>query len=134
MADWKETRFDLTGVEHIGEEHTEKHMLVYLIDNEDGSKTLSVETLEYCLELPFDDIYEYCRSSAISRCADEDASEEEQLLGRLHILQKQLNDYTEADYLCEAEALEREMQEAETKRKREVRRPRSVRGPKLDEQ
>lgn len=123
MADWKETRFDLTGVEHIGDEHTEKHMLVYLIDNEDGSKTLSVETMECCLELPFDEIYKYCRSSTTPQCAD-DMSEEERLLGRLHILQKQLNDYTEADYL----------REAETNKKREVRRPRPVRGPILEEQ
>lgn len=60
MANWKETRFDLTGIQHMGEQHEEKFMLVYLIENEDTTKTLSVELDGYAIELSFDKILNYC--------------------------------------------------------------------------
>ena len=60
MANWKETRFDLTGIKHIGEQHEEKFMLVYLTENEDTTKTLSVELDGCAIEIPFDGILNYC--------------------------------------------------------------------------
>lgn len=60
MANWKETRFDLMGIKHIDELHEEKFLLVYLIENEDDTKTLCVELDGYAIEIPFDKILNYC--------------------------------------------------------------------------
>ena len=59
MANWKETRFDLTGIKHIGEQLEEKFVSVYLTENEDTTKTLSVELDGYAIEIPFDKILDY---------------------------------------------------------------------------
>lgn len=101
MGKRKETRFSITGIEYDGEEQKDKHIIVYLIENEDGRKSLSVEHDGKALEIPFDEILDFCIQGRYIRPKIQQYS--------LKALQEFGQQMTDEELLNEADNLEREM-------------------------
>ena len=55
---YKEKKFELTGYTHTNVTQ-EKKLTVYVIDDEDGGRTMSIETPQISFSFPLQEIIEY---------------------------------------------------------------------------